>query len=107
MKLKAHLVQMCIDNGHSVLFQAWVENGLIPALCYMIIFYIMIRVLMFNIKYENRLTPYIVIALIGFSWGFFFSPPGLGLRFMVGLFLAFYVVFMDKRKPLSRIHVLR
>lgn len=88
--------------GHSVLFQGWIENGFLPALVYILIFIIMLRVFLFNIRYENRLTPYFVISMIGFSWGFFFSPPGLGLRFSVGLFLAFYVVFMDKKKSLAR-----
>jgi O-antigen ligase len=92
--------------GHSVLFQAWVENGLIPAIAYMAIFVITLKVLLFNIKYENRLTPYFVLTIAVFSWAFFFSPPGLGLRFSVGLFMAMYVVFMDKRRPLSNVAVL-
>lgn len=89
--------------GHSVLFQAWVENGVLPAVAYLCIYAIMLRVLLFNIRYDNRLTPYFVATGVAFSWSFLFSPPGLGLRFSVGLFLAFYVVYMDRRKALSRV----
>jgi hypothetical protein len=92
--------------GHSVLFQAWVENGLLPAIAYLGIFIITIRVFIFNIKYENRLTPYFIVTIVGFTWNFFFSPPGLGLRFSVGLFLAFYVVFMDRQRSLARMALL-
>jgi hypothetical protein len=92
--------------GHSVLFQGWVENGVVPAVSYIGIFIIIMRVFLFNIKYENRLTPYFIITIVGFTWAFLFSPPGLGLRFSIGLYLAFYVVFMDKQKALARVAVL-
>lgn len=92
--------------GHSVLFQAWVENGVILAICYISVFIITFRVFLFNIRYENRITPFIIINVITFVWAFFFSPPGLGLRFSVGLYMAIYVVFMDRRKPLSQVAVL-
>lgn len=92
--------------GHSVLFQSWLENGLLPAIAYLLIFIIMLRVALFNIRYDNRITPYIIITFVGFTWDFLFSPPSLALRFTVGLFLAFYVVFMDKQRPLSRVSLL-
>lgn len=92
--------------GHSVLFLAWVENGLVPALAYLWAFVITLKVFIFNLKYENRLTPYFVMTIVSFSWGFFFSPPGLGLRFSIGLFLAFYVVFMDRKRALARVAVM-
>lgn len=92
--------------GHSVFFQAWLENGLLLAIAYFAAFVIIIRVFLFNITYENRLTPYIIITTIGFVWSFLFSPPGIELRFTLGLFMALYVVFMDRRKPLSHVAVL-
>lgn len=92
--------------GHSVLMQAWVENGIVPAMALVAAMWIILRVGIFSIRYENRMTPYFVYSIISFSWAFLFSPPGMGLRFSVGLFMAFYVVFMDKKKPLARMHVL-
>lgn len=92
--------------GHSVLFQSWVENGILTAIGYIAAFVILLKVFLFNIKNENRLTPYFVFIVIGFSWNFFFSPPGIWLRFIVGLFFAFYVVFADRRRPLSRMAVM-
>lgn len=92
--------------GHSVLFQAWVENGLVPAIVYICIFCISLKVLLFCIRFDNRMTPFIIFSFVSFSWGFFFSPPDLAMRFWVGFCLAFYVVFMDKQRPLARIEVL-
>lgn len=92
--------------GHSVVFLAWVENGLLPMLAYFIIFCIIMRALIFNIRFENRLSPYFIYTAVAFSWAFFFSPPGVGVRFTMGLFLAFYVVFMDRRRPLAPMAVM-
>lgn len=93
--------------GHSVVFQAWVENGVVPAIAYFLIFSIVLKVLIFNIKYENRLAPYFIFTITSFSWSFFFSPPSISVRFSIGLLLAFYVVFLDRKRPLARIAVMR
>lgn len=92
--------------GHSVLMQAWVENGFIPAFTLIAAMVIVLKVGLFCIRYENRMTPYFIITIVGFSWAFLFSPPGMGLRFSLGLFMAFYVVFIDHRRPLARVAVL-
>ena len=92
--------------GHSVFFQAWVENGVLLAIAYVCALIVLGKVFLHSIKYDNSLTPYIVSMTVGFCWAFFFSPPGLGLRFSVGFFMAFFVVYVDKRKPLSRISIL-
>jgi hypothetical protein len=92
--------------GHSVFFQSWVENGIIPALGFLCAFIISLKVLIFNIKYENRMTPFILFSFVSFSWSFLFSPPDLSLRFLIGFFMALYVVYMDKNRALSRVDVL-
>lgn len=92
--------------GHSVLFQTWVENGIVPAIVLLLILAVSIKVIIFFVRFENRLTPFIVFTIISFLWSFFFSPPGISLRFNIGLFLAMYVVFMDKQKSLARVEVL-
>lgn len=92
--------------GHSILFQAWVENGLVPALALMGVFIIFIRVLFFSIRYENQLTPFIILTVIAFMWNFIFSPPSIGFRLAAGMLMAFYVVFMDRRRPFNRVFVL-
>ena len=92
--------------GHSVVMQAWVENGFIPAFALFASMVIVLKVGLFSIRYENRMTPYFIYTIISFSWAFLFSPPGMGLRFFIGLFMAFYVVFMDRRRPLARMAVL-
>lgn len=92
--------------GHSVLFQSWVENGLMTAIAYIAIYVIALKVLLFSIRYESRLTPFLIYTFVSFSLDFLISPPDVGLRLAVGLFLAIYVVFMDKRRPLARVDVL-
>ena len=92
--------------GHSVLMQAWVENGILPAIAFMAAMLIILKVGLFSIRYENRMTPFFIYTIINFSWAFIFSPPGLDLRFSLGMFMAFYVVFMDVKKPLARMQVM-
>ena len=92
--------------GHSVVMQAWVENGIVPAMALTLAMLIVLRVGLFCIRYENRITPYFIYTIISFGWAFLFSPPGMGLRFSIGLLMAFYVVFMDHRRPLARMAVL-
>lgn len=93
--------------GHSILFATWVQNGLMPAVSVVLMFVIMLKVGLFNIRYENRLTPFFLYSIIAFCWAFFFSPPGIGFRFDIGLFLAFYVVFMDRKGSLAQMAVLK
>jgi hypothetical protein len=94
--------------GHSVLLQAWVENGIFPAFALIAVLVLILRVAWFNARYDTIYTPYFIVATISFSWGFLFSPPGLGLRVTIGLFMAFYTVFMDtKNKPDALQSILR
>lgn len=93
--------------GHSVFFQGWVENGILPAISIGLIFFISLKVLLFSIRYNNVMTAYIVIGSLTFSWTLFFSPPDQFFRFYSGLLLAFFVVYMDRFRPLSRVEVLQ
>jgi hypothetical protein len=90
--------------GHSVLFQAWVENGIVPAFAWMFIMYVCFRVMWVTIKYSTIYTPLFVVWGSILAWIFLFSPPPVGLRYMTGILLAFNVVFMDKRKPLRTLY---
>jgi O-antigen ligase len=86
--------------GHSVLFQAWVENGIVPAACWILIAFIALKVSVFNIQNNNIYTAFFIINLGAFFWTFFFSPPPVFLRYLVGIYMAYYVVFLDKKAPL-------
>ena len=88
--------------GHSILFQTWVENGIIPAIGYMMLYGILCRVLLFNIRYEGRITPLIVMWFVSYSWAYLFSPPSFLFRLHFGLVLAIYIVFMDKKQAMGR-----
>jgi hypothetical protein len=103
-KVLEHLMNSggIMGAGHSILFQTWVENGIIPAIGYLMLYGILCRVLLFNIRYEGRITPLIVMWWASYSWAFLFSPPSFLFRLHFGLVLAIYIVFMDKKGALGR-----
>lgn len=86
--------------GHSILLQTWVENGLVPATCWIYLAVIMFKVFLFNIKNNTIYTAFLSISFIVFTWSFLFSPPPVFLRYLTGMYMAYYVVFMDKHHPL-------
>ena len=95
-----------IGAGHSILFQTWVENGVVPALGYLLLYWFSCRVFLFAIRYETRLTPILIMWWVFYSWAFLFSPPGLMFRMHYGLILAIYIVYMDRQRPLGPLPLL-
>lgn len=77
--------------GHSVLFQGWLENGILTAIALLTIAYWVMREFLQLIQRDHRLTPWVVALTVSFFWAFFFSPFDVGTRITVGLFLAFHV----------------
>ena len=78
--------------GHSILFQAWLENGILSAISLCVIAYWMAREFLLLVQRDNRITPCVVAITTSFIWAFLFSPFGVGSRIVIGLFLAFHVV---------------
>lgn len=78
--------------GHSVLFQGWLENGILAAIALCVIAYWVLREFILLLQHDNRLTPWVVALTTAFFWGFFFSPFGVGSRVTIGLFLAFHAL---------------
>ncbi len=91
---------MMSGAGHSVLFQTWVENGIVPAICWCMLAFIFIKVFLFNFKNNTVYTAFFILSSASFTWTFFFSPPPVSLRYLCGIYLAYYIVFMDKKRPL-------
>lgn len=85
--------------GHSVLFQAWLENGLLSAIALCVIAYWVAREFLLLIQRDNRITPWVVFLTTNFTWSFLFSPFGVGMRMVIGLFLAFYVLRFHEQTP--------
>ncbi|MFB9901373.1 hypothetical protein [Cerasicoccus arenae] len=82
--------------GHSVLFQTWVENGLIAAMCVIAIGYLSVRVFAYYLSFDNPILAFIIPTMAMFFWDYFFSPPSISVRFTMGFVLASYVVYMDR-----------
>lgn len=88
--------------GHSILFQGWLENGMLSAIAMCVIAYWMMREFLFLIQRDNRLTPWVVVLATSFAWAFLFSPFGVGARLVIGLFLAFHVLRFNENAPEGR-----
>jgi hypothetical protein len=88
--------------GHSILFQGWLENGLLCAIALCVIAYWMAREFLLMIQSDNRITPWVVVLASNFAWSFLFSPFGVGTRLTIGLFLAFYVLRFHEQAPEGR-----
>lgn len=78
--------------GHSVLFQGWLENGILAAVALLAIAYWMIRQMLLLIQYDSRIAPLLIASATSFAWSFLFSPFGVGARIIIGLFLALYLI---------------
>lgn len=85
--------------GHSILFQGWLENGLLCAIALCVIMYWMVREFLLLIQRDNRITPWVVVLISSFAWSFFFSPFSVGTRIAIGLFLAFHVLRFHEQAP--------
>jgi hypothetical protein len=77
--------------GHSILFQGWMENGLLAAIAFLTIAWIGVKQLLLLVQNEHWLTPWFLNIGIGFGWSFLFSPFGVGARVVIGLYLALYL----------------
>ena len=89
--------------GHSVLFTAWLENGILAAIALIAIYYIMLIEFINLIRADNRFAPLLISMFLIFSWAFFFSPFGIPERMTIGLFLAFNALRFNHQKNPKRL----
>jgi hypothetical protein len=98
-------IQRLIDSGgggmagHSVLFQGWLENGLLSAIALCVVAYWVAREFLLMIQRDNRITPWVVVLTTNFTWSFLFSPFGVGTRMVIGLFFAFSILRFHEQTP--------
>ena len=93
--------------GHSTLFGAWVDNGLLAALSLIMIGYWMFRELLNIVFKDNPLAPLFVSMGLFFFWGYFFSPFGVESRLVIGLFLALKVTGFCSHPPVKKSNLSR
>lgn len=78
--------------GHSILFQAWMENGILAGLVMLVAGYYVLREFLLLIQRDSRVAPLLIFFATAFFWAFLFSPFGVRDRLVLGLFFAFYVM---------------
>ncbi|MGF1448352.1 MAG: hypothetical protein ACFB20_02925 [Opitutales bacterium] len=88
--------------GHSVLFQAWVENGILAAVALSAIGWITVQQVFYILRIDHRLAPLILTIAMMFLWAFLFSPFSTITRFHIGFFLAMYMTDELQRRVLMR-----
>lgn len=81
--------------GHSILFQAWLENGLLSAVALLLIFVQMCREFVCIVCVRTYYIPFFLYTFIAFSWAFLFSPFGVESRIIIGLVIALRIVRLD------------
>lgn len=85
--------------GHSILFQAWMENGLLAAVSISTIGFWILRELWRTLQCRFALAPIVVLMALAFTWDFFFSPFDVGDRMAIGMILSFMVCGLSKPIP--------
>jgi hypothetical protein len=78
--------------SHSHLFGAWVEAGILGALFWVWVFYLVFRSLFGLFRVEHYLLPLFVIKAIGAAWTILFSPFGAEGRLSWGFILTILIV---------------
>ena len=86
--------------GHSIIIGTWFNNGTFALVFWLYFVLCMLRVLLFVIRRDNLLSPFVIYLCYELSWALLFSPLNLYGRLWVGLFAAMAICFTDKRGPL-------
>jgi hypothetical protein len=85
--------------GHSILFTAWLENGIIAATALMILFRRSIKVFLCTYNMEAYFyQPWIYYSLSLLLWNFFFSPFDFFSRMILGLIACLFTIQRYKLK---------
>lgn len=85
--------------GHSILFSAWLENGLLAALSMAVIGYWMFKELLNVVFRNNPFAPLLISMGLFFFWSYLFSPFGVESRLIIGLFLTLRITQFCKYPP--------
>lgn len=86
--------------GHSIIIGSWYNNGLLALAFWLYFGILLIRVFLYNLRFDNLLTPMVVYIFFELSWHLLFSPLGPKSRIYVAIFSALAICFTDKRGPL-------
>lgn len=66
----------CLIKGHSVIFETWLNHGILGFIFWIYIFYNLIKNVKNNITSENKLFPLLIFITFLITWDLFLSPYG-------------------------------
>lgn len=81
------------SSGHSAILGAWVTAGILGAVFWLYIAYVVYRIFLKLVQDETLATPWFLPTCIFFYWHWAFSPIGTGARQGAGIYLALYAAF--------------
>ena len=84
---------------HSALMGAWVFSGVIGAVFWAYVYYLVLLGVMKLINYHPPLTPYFAYALISSMWSILFSPFGQGARMDYAILLVILGSLLEPELP--------
>jgi len=83
------------SSGHSAILGGWVTSGILGALFWLYLAYVVYRIFLKIAQDETLATPWLLPACIFFYWHWAFSPIGTGARQGAGIYLALYAAFFS------------
>ena len=84
--------------GHSILFTAWMENGILAGLAMIIICYWIFKEYLKVFLIGSNYGPLLITFGTSYLWAFLFSPFGIPERMTIGLFLAIRVLGLNNHR---------
>lgn len=81
------------SSGHSAILGAWATAGILAAVFWLYLAYIVYRILLRLIRDETMLTAWYLPMIFFFYWHWAFSPIGTGARQGAGIYIAMYAAF--------------
>jgi hypothetical protein len=79
--------------GHSIFFTAWMENGIITAIAFLILFIRILKGILWSYNLDVRFhQPWLFYTFTFLLWHFFFSPFAFSSRMTFGLVSCIFIV---------------
>lgn len=81
------------SSGHSAILGSWATVGILGAVFWLYIAYVVFRIMLRLIRDETLLTAWYLPVCFFFYWHWAFSPIGTGARQGAGIYIAMYAAF--------------
>jgi hypothetical protein len=84
---------------HSYILGAWVEAGILGGLFWIFVLFVAVSVVLHAYRWDDPLSPFVVLIAISLLWDLFFSPFGAGSRLSVAFFIAVLLWARSQLQP--------